>query len=582
MPAFQRNLQRVEQGLYDLLIVGGGIAGLSVAEDAAGRGLRVLLLERGDFGSETSSGCFRLVHGGMRYLQHLDFARMFASVREQKILRERAPHLVKPVPFLIPCYGNLKEGRWLLEAGMSLYEMLCFQRNVGIRAEDKLQRHVFVPRDEFLRIAPGTALNNDRGEPLRGAMRFWDCQMKHADRLALAVGMSAAESGAAVLNYSEVDALEFQDSAEPKFIATVRDVCTGAEYRAEARCVVNAAGPWAGLLLRKWFGKSAVDSSPELSRRTLSKGFQVVLPEVVRESAVAISSVQEDAASIVRRGKRSFFLVPWQGLTLAGTTDEPYSGSADDFSVSFDEVRDFIDSLRRGYNSPNLAVDSVKQVFGGLLPAESVSTDGSSPERIRILRDDIVFEQAGTERRVKGMLTVVGVKYTTCRALAEATVDRVLEFLDRPKVPSRTAGFSLFRNGNPILAELDLLRAEGELSSEFGKSLPASERTFNRLITSYGERAADVLGIAVSRRETTTEEKICGAEVEYAVKNEMARTVPDVVFRRTFLGIADKPKPAVLQFVSGIVAEQLSWSDEERRDSERQVLLDKRFAFRPN
>ena len=539
----------------DVFVIGGGIVGLAIAEDAARRGLSVLLCERGDFAAATSAGCFRLVHGGVRYLQHLDFSRMFASVREQTILRKRASHLIRPLPFLLPVYGSGKEGRLFLEAGMTVYEMLTCGRNRGAPKEQRLPRHSFVGRDEMLARFPGL-----KRRDLKGAVRFWDCQMRHPDRLSLAVARTAAAAGAVLWNYAEVDLVERVHNAD-EYRISVRDVLESNRVSVAARAVVNATGPWARELMEKWFGESS-SSTSTLVQSTVSRGFQVALPPVAHDEALALSSEEEDATSVLKRGKRSYFLQPWHGLTLAGTTDEEWCGTPEEYSVTREDVREFLRSLAGAFESNVFHESKVLQTFGGLLPAERIvradsadASDGTAG-RIRILRDDIVEDHGSSNPSLRGVLTVVGVKYTTFRALAEDAVDRIERQLRGAASPSCTSREPLF--GGSKTGE-ELKAAARNAWSRCLSETPCEDGMLDDLVTLYGSDATDVLERAGDAGRDG--KAVFDAQVDHALEEEMAMRLPDIVFRRTFLGTGAMPDERLLRDVAKRCQQFHGWSD---------------------
>ena len=557
MSPFTRNFQDLDSVTYDLFVIGGGIVGLSVAEDAARRGMRVILCEANDFSAETSAGCFRLIHGGMRYLQHLDFSRMFDSVKEQNILRKRAPHLIRPVPFILPCYGQGKEGRWFLELGMTLYEMLTPSRSRLEGAWGRLRKHDFLPAAELLARFPGLP-----SERLTGGVRMWDCQMSSPDRLSLAVARSAAESGATVLNYVRVEKVQRGSEEQSPWSLMLKDVLSGAKKQVLAKSIVNATGPWAAEFIRTSFGEAPLSHASQLTRPLRSKGFQLVLPPIVEKEALAISSRQVDPTSTFRRGKRSYFLVPWQGYTLAGTTDETFQGDPESFQVTRADVQRFLEELRVAYRSPLLRIEQVLQTFGGILPTEDLQ------EGQRILKDDIIIDHAQSDLPLPRFLSVVAVKYTTFRALAEKVVDRLVEKIGGVYEPSQTMHSTLF--GGDV-GDKEILTTR--LMKEY--RIP-SENTLENLLGLYGSEASTILSRV---RGEVSEDSLLTAQTEHAIEQEMALSLADIVFRRTSLGSGGRPSSPSLEKMANICQEKLGWSDAHRSAEIRKVFMDRRFSF---
>jgi len=285
MPVFSRDHTTLESTTFDVLVIGGGIIGVAVAWDAALRGLQVALVEKKDFGSETSAGCFKLIHGGVRYLQYLDFPRVLESIREQYILRKIAPHLVHPLPFLIPCYGRGLKGKEFLKLGMMVYELFAWRRNNGLNAYHHLAKHQVLQAEECLKIAPGL-----KREGLQGGVVFTDCQLSNCERLTFSVAQSAHDAGACLGNYLEVVSLSPSSAvtggSKQIFVAIVEDVLSGKIFEVKARIVVNATGPWSRHVYSLFQGfpknEEKFEKSKALNSRQqiFSKGIQVTLPKV--------------------------------------------------------------------------------------------------------------------------------------------------------------------------------------------------------------------------------------------------------------------------------------------------------------
>ncbi|HQH27716.1 MAG TPA: FAD-dependent oxidoreductase, partial [Oligoflexia bacterium] len=222
--------------LFDVIVIGGGINGAAVAWDLSLRGYRTLLVEKADFGSAASAGCFKIAHGGLRYLQHLDLPRLWESANEQRILRQIAPHFIHPLPFLIPCYGRGMKSRAVLDFALSLYELLACKRNKSVDRYHMLASHAVISSEHCLRIAPGITPYK-----LRAGVVYYDCQISNCERLTYSVIRSAADAGACMLNYVEATGFETrQAGGAAKAIDAVRlrDLLSGREFRVRAKIVV--------------------------------------------------------------------------------------------------------------------------------------------------------------------------------------------------------------------------------------------------------------------------------------------------------------------------------------------------------
>lgn len=544
-----REPDRLRAGAFDLCVIGGGIAGAAIAWDAATRGLRVALVEREDFGGATSAGCFKIVHGGLRYLQHFDLRRLYESMREQRTLRQIAPHLVKPLPIAVPCYGYGKKGRGFLQLGCGLYDLLASSRNEGVMNTLALPPHRVLSKAQMLDAAPGL-----RADGLSGGVVFYDAQMAHSERLSFAVAKAAADAGAAVVNYAEFERADWRADTE-RWSVSVRDVIGGAVHVVDAAAVVNATGPWIARQLDRFCGVELESREPLLPNGgLLSKGFQIVLPPIVKRHAVALESTQSDVTSVVKRGGRSYFLQPWRGTTIAGTTDHPHRGEATPFSVSREEVELFLAELRSTYRSDKLTLGNVRGVFGGYLPTETlVNADESA---MRILRKDIIAEHRSAGRGV-GLFSVAALKYTTFRELAERAVDRVVDYLG-PKVRCGASRTSEVPVAGGAIADLPDFIVR--MQSEYRAVLDASR--VMELVLLYGSELPSLMDLIADEpaRARPLVDGGCTLRVEIvnAIRRESALTLQDVVLRRTALGAEGDPGEA-LAVAAQVAGEELGW-----------------------
>jgi len=367
---------------YDLLVIGGGIQGAAVARDAALRGLSVLLLERGDLASGTSSRSSKLIHGGIRYLETGQFRLVREALHERALLLALAPELVRPLPFLIPHYRREGRSRLAVSAGLSLYAVLA--------GRHPLAEHRSVSADEALALEPSL-----RPEGLEGGSLYWDAQMEDA-LLCVAVALAADRAGAHVKSYTELVALTA--AAGVPWRARIRDVDTGEDWAAEARCVVNAAGPWAEEI------RALAGASRRAGLRR-TRGTHIVVPGLTRERALLLTA---------RRDGRVFFVLPWGAHSLIGTTDVDDAVPPERIAASEEDIRYLLEEAARAV--PELAARGRPvRAFAGLrsLAQGSAILPWANSRELRIVEE-------GT------MLTLIGGKYTTHRSLAERVVDRVV------------------------------------------------------------------------------------------------------------------------------------------------------------
>jgi glycerol-3-phosphate dehydrogenase len=388
----KRDLQALAAGEFDVVVIGAGILGAGVARDAALRGLNVALIDKGDFASGTSSRSSKLIHGGFRYLEQKAFGLVAESCRERGILREIAPHLVKPQPFLLPVYeGNprsLGKMRW----GMRLYDLMARYRNVA--------RHRVLSPERALMKEPMLGRTG-----LRGAILFYDCQEDDA-RFCLENIHHASDSGAVCANYCELTG--FVTQGDRLLAGKVMDRLGMDKFEIRARTFINAAGPWVERVanLTALPGESIVLSP--------TKGVHLVLPKLTEQHGIFFQA---------RRDRRFLFVIPYAGHSLVGTTDTDYTGNADDARAEPRDVEYLIDETRALMPRAEINMTDVITTTAGvrtLLKAEGIQPSARSREH-RIARHG------------QNLLSVAGGKYTTYRAIAEEVVDVISE------VPCRTA-----------------------------------------------------------------------------------------------------------------------------------------------
>lgn len=552
----KRDLQALETDSFDVAVIGGGVDGGAIAWDLALRGAKVALVEKGDFGGATSAGTYKIVHGGLRYLQHLDFPRIAESVQEQHLFRKIAPHLVHPLPFLIPCYGYGMKGREILNMAMSVYDLLSRKRNEGMDESHLLPNHKMLSTAECLRLAPGIS---QRG--LRGGALYYDCQMFHSDRLTFLFVQGAAEEGATVVNYAEAVGFESEGGALRSM--RVRDRFSGREVSVRAEVFINAAGPWTGGIERLAAG-GAIEG--QVSRGGVySKGIQLIVPQLTAGVAVAVQSEHRDRGTIFRRGGRSYFIVPWQGFSLLGTADALYTGDPDGYRITDEEIALLLEELKTAYASPVIDREHVLAAFGGLRPVDRIVHElvsrggGAEFGSVEAARRDRIEWSAGN------LLTVEGIKYTTVRDVAEKVGDRVAKRLSRSGAlaPCRTrervlpggevGGFTGF-----------LQRATEEFSGV------ASPEVIRYLATTYGTRYRAIADRIRRKPELGTPfqgAKVTPAELLCAAESEMVCTLTDVVMRRTALGVTGLVPEAELRRAGELVGAALGW-EPRRLDEE--------------
>jgi glycerol-3-phosphate dehydrogenase len=534
----QRDLSTLTDRSHDLLIIGGGVHGAIAAWDAAQRGLSVALVERHDFGGATSANSLKTVHGGLRYLQQADLRRMRLSIAERSTLLRIAPHLVRPLGFLVPTSGGGKRSRTALGLALKLADAIGFDRNRGLADGWTLPGGCLVSPGRLGELFPRFERNG-----LTGGAIWYDAQLQDSERLTLAFLLSAAERGAVMANYVRADRLLLDDRTVRG--ARVSDRLSRESFDVRASMVLNAAGPWALRLL------PPTRSSGRAPRPgSLALGINLVCRGRISELAVGFQSTWPAARDPVCGGGRYLFLAPWKQSTLLGTAYRPWDPADEVPHAAERDLMDLLDECNAACPGLSLCFDDVTHYHRGLVPLKAGlerGRAGALAEHGRIIDHE-------SEDRIRGLISMIGVKYTTARYVAEKTIDRALERLGRPAVACRTAS-------TPIYG---------------GEGRPVPDAPLQGLTQRHGERATTLLRRFAERpgwdEPLAPGCAVLAGEVGHAVEAEMALKLADVVFRRTAMGSEGAPPREQLEAAARWMAEPLGWSDDRREAEVSEVL----------
>jgi glycerol-3-phosphate dehydrogenase len=533
---------------FDVVIIGGGIFGACAAWEASSRGLSVALIERSDFASATSANSFKMVHGGIRYLQHADLPRIRQSVAERNVLLRIAPHLVQPLPIVVPTYGHGVDGREALKTGLFLYDLLAFDRNRGIRdPERRIPSGRIISAREALELFPAL-----ESKGLSGAAVFSDAQMYNPPRLALSFLRSAVGLGAEVANYLEAKA--FLRSGDRVTGVRSLDLCSGAEVEIRGKLVLNAAGPWAEPLLECGIGLRL--SPPGAYSRDACF---VVSKRLSEKYALAVQGRTKDPDAIISRKARHLFVVPWREYSLIGVWHVVYSGPPDDFTVTEEDLHDFLGEINEAYPALGVKLEDALMWNAGLVPFgenKPGAVDLSYGKRSRMV-------DHAKENRLQGLVTLIGVRYTTARGEACKAIDLVFEKLGK-NGPKSTTAITPVHGGR--------IEQFGEFVRQATERRPASltPEVIHALAHNHGSEYRSVLSYldqSPHLAETVGRSKVVKAEIVAGVREEMALKLSDVVFRRTDLGTAGDVDETDLRVCADLMAQELEWST-YRRDRE--------------
>ncbi len=521
----------IQEYPFDLILIGAGINGAGIARDAAMRGLRVLLLDKGDISNGTTQWATRLIHGGLRYLEYYEVPLVRESLHDREILLHIAPHLVRPLGFLVPIYKRSKHGPMMIWLGMVGYDMLSFDKS--------MENHRMFSREKALEREPGLNPEN-----LEGAAFYYDAQVEYAERIAVENAISAREHGATVLTYTKVERL----IREGRSVVGVEfsDVLGGGrKYQVRAPVTVNVSGPWVDEVLGENSPKRMIGGT---------KGSHIIVdpfPGAPKNEALYVEA---------RKDGRPYFIVPWNGRYLIGTTDIRYEGDLDYVSADEDEIEYLLDETNYVIPSANLTRDKVLFTYSGVrpLPYQPEGAEGS------VTRSHIIYDHAGEDPKLGGLISIIGGKLTTYRNLSRQTVDKVYRKLGQKPPACHTGDIPL-----PGGAADDFESFAARFKAESGLADELAER----LLKIYGTRAPEVISLAGDdpslkmplTSPATIETGIIGAEVIFAFRQEMAQTLSDVLLRRTMVGLGPNVALDVAEAAAGVAVKHLDWDEERAR-----------------
>ncbi|MEP6619521.1 MAG: glycerol-3-phosphate dehydrogenase/oxidase [bacterium] len=513
-------LERLATDHFDLLVIGGGITGAGVAREAAMRGLRVALVEQQDFASGTSSRSSRLVHGGVRYLEHGQLGLVFESSRERRTLLRIAPHLVRPLSFTWPVYRGARVARWKLAAALTLYDALALFRNVA--------RHARLSATQVRAREPAL-----RSDALLGGAQYWDASTDDA-RLTLATAQSALAEGGVIVNHAKVTG--FVREGERLVGVVVTDTLTGRTLQVRAAIVVNASGPWS-------------DRVERLARTGAADGIRGSKGVHVSVSHERIGNTAA-LTLIAPQDGRVMFVLPAGEFTIIGTTDTFDDVAPEDVRASVADVTYLLSAANHFFPAAQLTIGDVVSAWAGLRPLAASSAGRSDPGSAS--REHSIVESE------PGLLRVTGGKLTTYRSMAAQVVDVAQRAITGRSTQSRSAIVPL---------------AGGDIADIAGETVAATRATGDeivaeRLVRAHGSAWRDVWALAaadsVLRGRVIADRPYLLAELAYAVHEESACTLGDLLIRRTPIAFETRDHGyAAARYVVAHAATWLHWSAEQ-------------------
>jgi glycerol-3-phosphate dehydrogenase len=541
----QRSIDSLTASVFDVLIIGSGIYGATAAWDAATRGLSVALIDKGDFGGATSANSLKIIHGGLRYLQQLDINRMRESIRERRLMLQLAPHLVHPLLCIMPTYGHLMKGPEVMRIGLILNDLISYDRN---RLSDP-QKHIppgkLIRRNEVFNLVP--CICRDR---INGGVAWTDAQMYNSDRMVISFVLSAVSAGAKAANYIKAER-PLLTSGKLNGVQC-RDLMTDEKFEIRSRMVLNMTGGWVDSLLNNLSQKS--------DRIKLSTAMNLIVNRaLVEECAAGIQGRFEYLRPDNQKasGHRILFMTPWRNRTIVGTYHRPFEGSPDDLMVTEQDIENFLKEINSACPGDPIKRNEISLVHKGFLPM-----DGINPKTGDVMLSkhyQIIDHEK--EDGLSGLISVVGVKYTTARDVSERAVNLVYRKLGRPMSANRTR--SLRITGGDIDSFQDLLN-DVNLNTPEG----LDSRVMERLVRNYGtfyRRYVEPGNSNGSHELLSGSSEVLKTEVQTAVSQEMVCHLTDVILRRTDLGSAGYPGRTAVDAVADMMAEQLNWNKKMKK-----------------
>ncbi len=488
--------------VFDVAIIGGGINGCGCAADAALRGLSVILCEQDDLASKTSSKSSKLIHGGLRYLEQYDFSLVKKALSERQKLLQLAPHLVHPLPFIIPYQKNMRP-LWMLRAGLFLYDYLSFANKL--------------PHSKLVRREQQTRYFEPLDNPLSKGFLFYDCATDDV-RLTLANAMQAKEHGATIMPQTKL--IRAEVTGNHWRLTLQKEGCDVLQITAKA--VINTTGPWVGRV-------SELLNIPMVHNLSLVKGSHLVVPKLYEG---------EHAYMLQHQDKRIIFAIPYHGYTMVGTTDVPYSGDLDNIEIDANEM-DYLCAIINQYFNKQLHKEEIITTWSGIRPLLSVNGKTASS-----LSRDYIYHYS---KLPAPAVTVYGGKITTYRQLAQQAVNELRTIFPR-LVPSRTSVTPL---PGAILDQMDFTQYQAYARQKYHW---LDEATKERYLNSYGTYTEKVLAKCnnINDLGTCFSPTLYQVEIDYLLKEEWATCSEDILCRRTKIGmnIDEIAKESLKKYIS--------------------------------
>lgn len=510
---------------FDLIVIGAGINGSGIARDAAMRGLKVIVLDKEDISCATSAWNTRLIHGGLRYLEYFEFYLVRESLAERERLLKNAPHLVKPLPLVIPFYKQNQRGPLIFWMGMVFYDILSFDKSLD-------HHHIFSKTQVLDKVG------NINPDGLSGAAMYYDCQVDYPERLSVENILSAQQHGTTFINYARVNRFLTEGNRVTGVMFT--DTLTGKEYSVRAPLTINVGGPWVDEVLK------GLDK-PVKRMIGGTKGSHIVVKSFPGAPKMAIYFE-------ARSDKRPMFIIPWTDRLLIGTTDFHYKGDLDHVVMDDDEMNYLIMETNTILPQAKLTPQKILYSYAGVRPLPYTGDKKAGA----VTRRHIIYDHAP---QVEGLISIIGGKLTTFRNLSQQTVDMAFKKLQKKAVRCSTI--------NTPLPGADTGNFK-EFQEKFLSRSGLEEDISRHLLKVYGGKAEEVLELA--QKEPTLlarlnpKDPTIGAQIVYSFERENAETIRDVLLRRTMSGYNDVVGLDVVESAAKVAGELFGWSKDRIND----------------
>ena len=545
----KRDIALLKNHPFAAVVIGGGIHGATIFHQLAAAGLRVALVEKDDFGGGTSANSLKILHSGLRYLQHLNFKRIRESIRSRKYFMQMAPHLIRPMPCIMPTYGLGIEGRPVMAIALLLFDLIGCDRNQGAPAANRVGRGRILSRRECLRIGPGI-----RPEGLTGAALWYDDLIINTERMTLTFIKEAMRHNAACANYLQAEKIVISDRQVRG--VEVCDRQSGETFLIQSPLVINAAGPWLADIQRR--------SLQFPTTEDLAKAVNIVVAKALFPGyGVGLAGtgdyVDQDAA--LKRSKRLFFFAPWQDRTIIGTTYKYTADQETDHKVTDADIEELLGEVNATYPPARLTRQDVVFSHAGLVPAHRPQIRERGKAAPQVVKHSQVIDHERQDG-VRGLLTIEGVKYTTAPAIAR----EVEQLLVAKSIIARSSGTG--RHWPAVCRRRSF--AEQELVDAYSRRFPHIEQV-------YGPDCVEIFRIIAEDEAAATyvraDPPLLRAEVIHSVRAEMAMKLSDVVLRRTDSGTTGCPTRQELREMAGIMAGELGWDETSVQREVEEVLI---------